>query len=137
MNDTSVLEQNKRVVTAFIDDLSANRYDEAWALVRPDAELWILTERRVISPAQYAEMYDQLITTRFVEAGVKITIEQLTAEEDRVAARCESYGEMKNGRVYNNLYHFLFQLEDGLIVKLWEFSDSHHARTVLRAPDPE
>ena len=37
---------------------------------------------------------------------------------DRVAAEAKFNGELTNGRVYNNLYHYLFEFDNGKIVKI-------------------
>ena len=46
----------------------------------------------------------------------------------------ESYAEMTNGRVYNNLYHFVFVVRDSKIESVKEFLDTEHTRAVFLAP---
>jgi ketosteroid isomerase-like protein len=38
---------------------------------------------------------------------------------------------MTNGRVYNNLYHFVFELSDGRIRRVKEYLDTEHTRAVF------
>jgi hypothetical protein len=38
-----------------------------------------------------------------------------TAQGERVAAETKSYAEMKNGKTYQNYYHVVFVVRDGLI----------------------
>ncbi len=54
-----------------------------------------------------------------------------TAEGERVAVETESYSEMNNGKVYNNLYHFVFVVRDGKIHEVKEFLDTEHTRAVF------
>ena len=55
----------------------------------------------------------------------------LTAEGDRVAVEAESYAKMKNGKTYQNTYHFLFIVRDGKIQSVKEYLDTIHANAVL------
>ena len=50
----------------------------------------------------------------------------MTAENDRVAAEVESFGEHANGKRYNNQYHFLFVIADGRFSVVKEYNDTHH-----------
>lgn len=52
-------------------------------------------------------------------------------EGGRAAAEVESYGEHINGKTYNNHYHFLFVIRDGLIVSVKEYMDTLHLRRLL------
>lgn len=125
--------ENKDMVRRFIDAQSANRLDEAWAMVDPSGSWWSLTERREISMADYIALWEKLITAQF-PGGLVLEIHHITAEEDRVAVRAESHGTMDNGTPYNNVYFFQFDIgEDGRIVKGWEHGDTYHVRNTLRA----
>ncbi|MCW2621677.1 MAG: hypothetical protein JWL64_1279, partial [Frankiales bacterium] len=43
----------------------------------------------------------------------------------------EGHAVTKSGRAYDNAYHFLFQLRDGLITRIWEYNDTHLGREVF------
>ena len=58
---------------------------------------------------------------------IVLTPTRIIAEDDYVAAEAESYGEMSNGRVYINAYHFLFVIKNGLIAQVKEYSCSYTA----------
>ena len=53
------------------------------------------------------------------------------AEGERVAVEAESHGELNNGAIYNNHYHFLFIVRDGKITAIKEYNDTKHASDVL------
>ena len=65
--------------------------------------------------------------------GLAITIKGLTAEGDRVAVEAESYGELVNGKVYNNEYHFMIEMSGGKISAVREYLDTIHAKEILVA----
>jgi ketosteroid isomerase-like protein len=60
-----------------------------------------------------------------------MTIHGSTAEGDRVAVEAEAYGELRNGKIYNNTYHFLFLFRDGKIFRAKEYNDSKHAADIF------
>jgi ketosteroid isomerase-like protein len=45
---------------------------------------------------------------------------------DKVAVEVESYGELKNGRVYKQEYHPLITIRDGRISAVREYLDTQH-----------
>lgn len=59
---------------------------------------------------------------------LKIWIVSMMGEDDKVAVEAQSYGEMKSGKLYENVYHFLFKLRDGKIYNVREYSCSYTAQ---------
>lgn len=132
MNETEDTLRNKELARAFIDALATDGLEAIAELFASDAVLWSLTDRSSLSFPEYLEIYHRLITTRFVD-GVQMSITLVMAEGDRVVVECESHGDMKNGKHYNNMYLFLFRIDGGRIRNVWEYNDTHHSQTVLRA----
>ena len=66
-----------------------------------------------------------------IDGGLRVTPTGLTAEGDRVAVEAESFAKMKNGKTYQNKYHFLFIVRDGKIQSVKEYLDTIHANEVL------
>jgi ketosteroid isomerase-like protein len=132
MTDTDHILRNKELAQAFIDALATDGLEAIADLFASDAVLWSLTDRASLSFAEYLEVYHRLITTRFVD-GIQMTTKLVMADGDRVVVECESHGDMKNGRHYNNMYLFLFRIDDEGIQNVWEYNDTHHSHTVLRA----
>lgn len=57
----------------------------------------------------------------------RFKVHGLTAEADRVAMEAESWQpNPKNGRLYNQLYHYLFRVKDDQIVLYKEYQDTLH-----------
>ena len=48
----------------------------------------------------------------------------------KVALEVESRGELTNGRIYDQRYHFLIELRDGKICAVREYLDTQHAHSV-------
>jgi hypothetical protein len=71
------------------------------------------------------------IMSSHMNKPIVLTPGTMTAEDDRVAVEAESYGEMKNGKVYANAYHFLFRIRDGKIAEVREYSCSYTAYDVF------
>ena len=66
-----------------------------------------------------------------ISTGLKLTLTGWTAEGDRVAVEMESYGEMTNGNVYNNFYHFLATVSNGRITALREYMETHQVKQLF------
>jgi ketosteroid isomerase-like protein len=63
--------------------------------------------------------------------GLEFTIHAMTAEGERVAVEAESRGEHVSGKIYNNLYHFLFEFKNGRLLKLKEYMDTELVTLIL------
>jgi len=55
-----------------------------------------------------------------LKGGLRMTLKGAVAEGDKLALEAESYGELTNGRVYNQHYHFLIEFRDGRICAVRE-----------------
>jgi ketosteroid isomerase-like protein len=117
---------NKGAVLEWFSALSEARYDDAWALMDPAAEYWVLRRRVAIPMAEFADLYVGHMKKTFVD-GLRFTPGTMTAEDDRVAVLADSDGELVSGGRYDNTYHFLFQLRGGLITKVWEYGDTYQS----------
>jgi ketosteroid isomerase-like protein len=58
------------------------------------------------------------------------------AEGDRVALEVTSSGDLKNGRLYRQEYHFLLEFGGGKICAVREYLDTQHAHDVWIAEAP-
>jgi len=61
----------------------------------------------------------------------KLHVVGTTAEGDRVAVEVQGEGTLANGRAYQNTYHFLFVLRDGLICEVKEYNDTKYAAAAM------
>lgn len=64
--------------------------------------------------------------------GVSLTIDPRTIESESFAViEAEGNGFSKNGKLYNNRYAFLFNVQNGLISEIKEYLDTFHAQDVF------
>jgi hypothetical protein len=125
-------EANKKVVLGFFENFSAGNADAALALMSDNATWWVAGKFALSgtkTKAQFAELVKGLGAA--MPKGLRLTPKGITAEGDRVAVEAESYGELANGKVYNNQYHFLIEVRDGKIQAVREYLDTIHANEVL------
>ena len=89
--------------------------------------------RRVWNKVDWCRYLD--LPTPF-EEQLELTVHSITAEGDQVALEAESHRIIsESGTVYNNHYHFFFEIRDGRIQRIREYMDTHHVNDVLPLPD--
>ena len=124
------IADNKRLVSELFERFSAN--DVAGGLdLLPDDATWWIAGRQDQLPAAGAHTKEQIARVLFgmtaqLKEGLNMTVKNLIAEGDKVAAEVESYGPLQNGRVYNNQYHFLLTIRAGRISEVKEYLDTQH-----------
>ena len=131
------LEANKAVVRQFWEAFSESRFDDALALLDPSATWWV-TGNTDISGTYSKQQFGELAAGigEGTDGGIRVTPSVITAEGDRVAMEAESYGRLKNGKIYNNFYHIQHVLRDGKLVAIREYMDTQHVQEVFGA-DPQ
>lgn len=113
---------------------SSGDVDKILGFMSESATWWVAGEIEGISGEKdmkgFREMLSGLsqLTTN---GAIRLTPHAWTAEGNRVAVETESYSELKNGRVYNNIYHFVFEIKNGKIQKVKEFLDTEHTRAIF------
>jgi ketosteroid isomerase-like protein len=119
--------QNAReVVTGFLQDVDAGRAMEAFARMSPDIRF------DLVAPPPAGGVYDRDGFIKFfsetmapaMAAPFRVKIIAMTVEGERVAVESESDCINIKGFHYNNRYHSLFVVRDGMIVELREYLDS-------------
>jgi ketosteroid isomerase-like protein len=126
------IEDNKRVVLGLFENLSAGNGDAVLGALADNATWWVQGNFPLSgtkTKKEFAELVGQLGTN--IDGGLRVTPKGITAEGDRVAVEAESYAKMKNGKIYQNTYHFLFTVRDGKIQSVKEYLDTMHANEVL------
>jgi len=124
------VKENKDLARQFIDCFTASDIAGALDLMTDDATWWIagkpdhLPASGVYSKEQIARLLYNMVGQ--LPNGLKMTVKCLVAEGDKVAMEAESYGELRNGRVYNQQYHFLLTVQGGRIEAVKEYLDTQH-----------
>jgi ketosteroid isomerase-like protein len=125
-------EANKQVVVDFMKYFSANDMEKALGLMAEDSTWWVAGSFP-LSGTQTKAQFKELLAGvgGAMPGGIRLTPKAFTAEGDRVAVETESYAKHVNGKVYQNQYHFLFEVRGGKIRAVREYLDTMHANDVL------
>ena len=125
-------EDSKKIVLGFFENLNAGNVAPALDTLSDSATWWIqgnfpLSGTR--TKAQFVELLGQLGAS--IDGALSLRIKGVTAEGERVAVEAESFAKMKNGKTYQNRYHFLCEVRGGKIQTVREYLDTMHANEVL------
>lgn len=132
------IETHKATAHDFFARLSASDLPGAWGLMTDDATWWIAGDPQrhaaagLYSKDKIARLLDHML--RRLDSGLHMTVLSTIAEADRVALEVESRGTLRNGRRYQQAYHFLLVFRDGRISAVKEYLDTQHAYDVWIAP---
>ncbi|MEO9328349.1 nuclear transport factor 2 family protein [Gordonia aurantiaca] len=130
----STEQENKALVAEFMEVFSRGDVDAILSYLAPTATWWVGGTIEGISGTKNKEEFGAMLSglSATTKTGA-IALKPLafTAEGERVAVETESYSEMSNGTVYNNLYHFVFIVRDGKIHAVKEYLDTEHTRAVF------
>ena len=130
----SLTNTNKKIVERFWEAFSASRFNEALGLLSEDATWWVAgttTISGTYTKTQFADLVAGV--SEGTEGGIQVTPKQMTAEEGRVSMEATSYGLMKDGKEYKNIYHFMHDLRDGKICAVREYMDTEHVTEMFGA----
>ncbi len=129
------IEQNKKIALRFLQFVSEGDINSALELMAENLEYWVALKTEPVekpetkTKGQFKKLL-QITQTAF-PGGLAITSTGMTAEGDRVAVEGESYGRTTSGKLYNNFYHFLFEIREGKIHAMHEYLDTSHTKEVL------
>ena len=132
--DTTDTQANRGIAESFYRRFDANDIAGALDLMADDLTFWIAGKpggnpsAGLHTKQEMADIFRRM-TTRMKD-GLRMTVKQVTAEGERVALEVESYGELLNGRVYNQEYHALMTIRGGKIAAVREYMDTLHVQDV-------
>jgi ketosteroid isomerase-like protein len=130
--------RNKREATRFFDCFSRGDIAGALDQLTDDATWWIagkpgqLPGAGSYSKERIARLFQRMAGQ--LKHGLQMTVKSAVAEGDRVALEVESRGELHNGRVYEQQYHFALDMRDGRICAVREYLDTQHVQAVWFQP---
>jgi uncharacterized protein len=132
-------ESNKRMVQCYFEAVA--KMDEAAIRACLSDDFQFRSMQRQPAWLRMQWNADQFVAApRFMSSLMKNPLRfkalDTTAEGDRVCVEAESYGEMKNGKIYDNAYHFVFKFRDGKISEVREYSCSYLANDVFSEYQP-
>ncbi len=123
-------EENKRKAIALLHASGKHDGPAFAALMHPEATWWTIGKPHLFDycgekPRDAIVAY--MSGPSIFVGGVETTFGAITAEADRVAVEAETRGVLPDGRVYTNLYHYLFTFRDGLVWRVKEYLDTQSA----------
>lgn len=125
-------EDNKKLVLGFFESMNSGNGAAVMNALADSATWWVAGNFPLSgtkTKAQFGDLVGQLGSK--IDGALRLTPIACTAEGDRVAVEAESYARMKNGKTYQNQYHFLFVVRNGKIQQVKEYLDTMHANDVL------
>jgi uncharacterized protein len=127
-------EHNKATAQRFFDLFSASDLDGVMALMTDDAT-WRIPGKKELTPTAGVYTKERIgrLFRRMLDnltGGLRMTVLSSIAEGDRVALEVTSSGDLKNGRLYRQEYHFIMEFRDGKISAGREYLDTQHAHAV-------
>jgi uncharacterized protein len=120
------IAENKRAASQLIVALASIDKQAFDAVTRPDTRWWTAGMPGTYSRDEYFK-FSKDASLLLKEPNFNMKTVGITAEGDRVAIEGETRTELKDGRVYNNKYHFLLVFEEGRIKEVREYHDTQHA----------
>jgi ketosteroid isomerase-like protein len=129
------IEDNKRVVQAFMDLFERAAIADALAMMTDDAAWEVVGKPHlyggagVQSKAQMAHIWPALYAK--LDGGLQMRVTGMIAERELVAAEVRSDATTITGKRYQNDYHFLITVRDGRIARIKEYTDLMHAAEVF------
>ena len=133
------VEANKSVVRRYFD--AVNTGDCAAILALTSEDFLFTTMARAPDWLQIEwgrEEFSQVPPTmsQLMKAPIRLDVIDMIGEGDKITVEAETDGEMLNGRRYNNAYHFAFELAEGKLRRVREYSCSYLAQSCFGAVEP-
>jgi ketosteroid isomerase-like protein len=125
---------NRQLITDFLAAFGTGDVDKILSFMSDDSTYWVGGTIEGVSGTKSREEFGAMLSgfqENTKEGAITLTPEAYTVDGDRVAVETESYGALKNGRVYNNHYHFLFVCRDGKITEVKEYLDTEHVTEIF------
>jgi hypothetical protein len=128
-------EENKKAFAEFWGKFTEADVDGALEYL-DDNIVWMAMGREGQLPLHgqmNKEAVGQLIkdVKEMMPKGLQFKMTGWTAEGNRVAAEIESYGELTDGRIYNNFYHFLAEFKGDKLILIKEYMDTLHVKEIF------
>lgn len=119
-------EKNKKIVLGLFTALNQGDARGALDLLAEDATWWVIGDIPGISGThskqEMAEIFKFLLSS--LGGRINFTIDHLIAEGDYVAVETKTDAKTPKGTVYQNRYHFKFEVKDGKIRAVRAYNDT-------------
>ena len=125
-------ETTRAVAIGMIACMNEQDYERLWSSYLTEDSTWTLIAKGT-EPMRGRAISDFFAGGGSIfEAGAPtIEVTGVTAEGERVAIEATGRGRLRNGRDYDNSYHFLMIVRDGRVLSVREYMDSQHVADVF------
>jgi ketosteroid isomerase-like protein len=129
------IEENKAICRKFHVNIMEGKFSEAVDLMSDDVVWWVQGNLPVSGYHHGKDAIKALLAPLIgLPNGIAFEFGEVTAEGDRVSSEIVGRAKISEGREYNNTYHMLFTVKDGLIVQGQEYLDTQIAQKALFEP---
>jgi uncharacterized protein len=135
------IEANKQLAVDLFARFSTNDIAGVLDLLADDVTWWIAGKPDA-QPASgdhdktwMARLFHRMVSQ--LDGPMQMTVRGLVAEGDKVAVEVVGDGKLRDGRRYQNEYHFLLTIRDGQIAAVREYLDTQHVFATWFAPATE
>jgi len=121
------LAANKALAREYLERIGAGDADGVAAMFTEDGAIIVESDTLLPPEVRGREAIRGLIASLpqiFPETGLKVIVDETTAEGDRVSVVAHSEAVHVSGKPYRNRYHFLLRFRDGKISASHEYLDS-------------
>lgn len=123
----SIIETNRALACQYLERIAEGDADGVADMFTADGA--ILVQSRTMLPSETRgrdaiRAMIGMLPQLFPETGLKILVDETTAEADRVSVIAHSDAIHVSGKPYRNRYHFLLKFSDGKIAESHEYLDS-------------
>ncbi len=128
------LNENKKIVTEFIDAMRTSNVDKLKTMITDDFSWWIIGKPEYLATAgehNAAYFLGFFKGTELFPEGADFKTTSMVSEGNVVAAEAEFKAKTVMGTNYENYYHFLFIIENGKIKRMKEYMDTYHAKVTF------
>jgi ketosteroid isomerase-like protein len=155
-------DANKRLARSFFQHLYDGDVEAAVALLDPDGTVQQMMHRRFwpavgwpepsdtgpypVVPMEFFRVELRAIGEAYNCETFRFVVDEVVAEGDRVVLTVHNEGRYQDGDPYEMAYCFLFTIQDGKIVRVIEYADTHYGfanresgtqNMAMRAEHPE
>ena len=136
------IEFNKRLVTEFLTALLESRIKDAMDLVHEDCYYWVIGDKALFP---FAGEYNKEELENIMSGSLDVHDDEggapqptmeiigMTAEGNRVAVETLVHVPLQDGGMYNQTYHWLFEVEDQRLSVIKEYLDTIKAMNAFGA----
>jgi uncharacterized protein len=117
-------DEKIQFASLFLRALTKGDTDALESMVTEDFEVWIIGRLPLSGTHSKESLFRLIEGGKLWSEPVLFKFQGVTIEGDRIAIEAEGVGRANTGKPYQNFFHFLFELRDGRVARLREYTDT-------------